>query len=373
MRSGKNDSGRKQSRREAAKISKIIPFDYTVLSCYPRGKFNHGTFVHNSVQSMCFDRRNRRYVVGFAMPNNVSALVRMKDLSFEYDAIEKSVTGLPLAHCNDLVYCAGEHKIYAVGGEYWVAVVDPDTLQVERKIPVSMMAWSLALYPNGDFFVHDGGRGERFIHDFSSSQTISVNDREIIIEDLQVPYRPKRGDYAGVWQGAIVIDGMPYMIFNEFSLKTGEPISFVLFSCEMGRDRTIYRAKTDHEVESADFVDGLMKVAYNNTYRYGGGEWEMSEIYTKTLYIEKRAVELPAGKETAIDLKGDIPKDYLLTAANVNFKKNGTSWRTLPYMNNAGKCVLKVLKIQSNKVYLKSEEAFSNNDLQITAICRKKA
>ena len=255
----------------------IIPFDFYTVSAVKRGQFMGGTFVHNSCQSMCFDSKNQKYIVGFAEPGNVSALVRMKDLSFAESAIEAVERGLPLDHCNDMVYSPEDHKIYVVGGNWWVAVVDSDTLRVERKIPVDMVAWSIAMFTDGDFFVHDGGRGERFTHDFSNSQTISVNDREIIIEDLQVPYRPKRGDYAGVWQGAIVIDWMPYMIYNEFSLKTGEPISFVLFSCEMGRDRTIYRAETEHEIESADIVSGKMVLVYNETYKYGGANWEMRD------------------------------------------------------------------------------------------------
>ena len=322
---------------------------------------------------MCYDARNKKYIVGFAMPDNVSAMVKMNDLSFADSAVEMFVTKLPLDHCNDMVYSPEDHKIYVVGGNWWVAVVDPDTLRVERKIPVDMVAWSLAMYPDGDFFVHDGERGERFTHDFGSSQTISVNDREIIIDDLQVPYRPERGDYAGVWQGAIVIDGMPYMIYNEFSLKTGEPISFVLFSCEMGKDRTIYRAETEHEIESADIVAGKMVLVYNETYRYGGANWEMSEISTKTITAKIEGIDIQAGKDTQIELAQFIPSGYQLVSANVNLLKPDGAIRTLPIVDNGGLCQLRVLKVVKNRIYLKSiGKSFIGCGLQIVGFCQKK-
>ena len=350
----------------------IIPFDFHTISAVGRGRFLGGSFVHNSCQSMCYDARNKKYIVGFAMPGNVSALVRMKDLSFEEDAVDLVVTELPLDHCNDMVYDPDEHKIYVVGGNYWVAVVDPDTLSVERKIPVALVAWSIARYPNGDYFVHDGGRGERYTHDFSSCQTVSVNDREIVIEALHVPYRPKRGDWAGVWQGAICIDDVPYMIYNEMSLKTGDPVSFVLFSCEMGEKRTIYRAETGHEIESADFVDGKMMLAYNEPYRYGGCSWEMSEITTKVFCETIELAEIPQDIVTPVDVSGFVPDGYAMISANVSIKKNGSSWRQLPLVGNNGTCTTWIVKIEKNKVYLRSRSAMTAAPLKITGFCRKK-
>ena len=342
----------------------INPFDFAITSCVWRGRFMGGTFVHNSVQSMCYDSRKRRYIVGFAEPGNVAALVAMKDLSFAEDAVVQVARGLPLDHCNDLVYVAEDHKIYAVGGDWWVAVVDPDTLTVERKIPVNLAAWSLAKYENGDFFVHDGGRGEQYCHDFSSSVTVSMNDREMLAAAIP--------GLTGCWQGAIVLDGMPYMIFNEFSTETGKPVSFVLFSCEMGEDRTIYRAETGWEIESADIVGGMMKVAYNSLYRYGGGEWEMSEMNGKMIFGEFEHRDFPAGTEVSLDLKKMIPEGYALYSANVGFIRNGSTERELPTMNAKGACIARIIRISKTKVIVKSSEAYTDCTFRVTGFCRKK-
>jgi hypothetical protein len=270
-----------------------------------------------------------------------------------------------------MVYDPDEHKIYVVGGNYWVAVVDPDTLRVERKIPVALVAWSLARYRNGDFFVHDGDRGERYTHDFSSCQTVSVNDRETVIEALHVPYRPKRGDWAGIWQGAICMDDVPYMIYNELSLKTGDPISFVLFSCEMG-DRTIYRAETGHEIESADYVGEKMMIVFNEPYHYGGCSWEMSEINMKMVDAEFSNVDLPANKEVTLDLSKRVPDGYELISANVILKKGGSSVRVLPYVSTDGTCLVYLMKVNKNKVIVKSRKAYTGNSFVVTGFCRKK-
>ena len=350
----------------------IIPFDFYTISAVGRGRFLGGSFVHNSCQSMCYDARNKKYIVGFAMPGNVSALVKMHDLSFADSAVEMFVTKLHMDHCNDLVYSPEDHRIYCAGGNWWIAVINPENLEVERKIPIPMVAWSLARYPNGDFFVHDGGRGERFTHDFSSSRTVSNNDREILIDILHVPYRPKRGDWAGVWQGAIVLDGMPFMIYNELSIKTGDPISFVLFSCEMGEKRTIYRAETGHEIESADFVDGKMMLAYNEPYHYGGCSWEMSEINTKVFCETVELVEIPQDIVTPVDVSGFVPDGYALISANVSIKKNGSSWRQLPLVGNNGTLTTWIVKVEKNKLYIRSRSAMTAAPLKITGFCRKK-
>ena len=68
----------------------------------------------------------------------------MKDLSFKKSSIVKIVRNLELEHCNDMVYDKATHKIYVVGGGLWIAIVNPETLQIERKIPLQMYAWSLA-------------------------------------------------------------------------------------------------------------------------------------------------------------------------------------------------------------------------------------
>ena len=340
----------------------IIPFDFHTISSVGRGRFLGGSFVHNSCQSMCYDARNKKYIVGFAMPDNVSALVKMKDLSFSDSAVEMFVTKLPLDHCNDLVYSPEDHRIFCAGGNSWIAVINPENLEVERKIPIPLVAWSLARYPNGDFFVHEDNRGERFAHDFSSSVTVSDNDREMIAAAL--------GGWSGCWQGAICIDGKPYMIFNEYS--NGKPVSFVLLSCEMGSKRTIYQAPTGHEVESADYVGGKMMLAYNEPYHYGGCSWEMSEITTKVFCETIELAEIPQDIVTPVDVSGFVPDGYALISANVSIRKNGSSWRQLPLVGNNGTCTTWIVKIEKNKVYLRSRSAMTAAPLKITGFCRKK-
>lgn len=337
-----------------------------------RGGFIDDTFLHNSCQSMCYDSRNKRYIVGFAEPGNVSALIRMKDLSFRKDAIDLVVRGLSLDHCNDIAYSPEDHKIYCVGGNWWVAVVNPDTFQVERKIPISMVAWSLARYPNGDWFVHNSEHGERYSHDFSRCTIASIHDQETIVKALNVPYRPDRGDYAGCMQGAICMDGKPYMMYNEFSNETGKPISFVLMSCEMGNERIIYRAGTDREIESADLVGGKMMLAYNSLYRYGGSEWDMNEVYMRTVYAEIGPVDIPNGKEIKIDFSSHVPDGFQLVSANVNLVKADKSIRTLPFIYGS-EYMLRVWKIAKNQIYLRAgTSGFDGAKLQITGFCRKK-
>ena len=349
----------------------ITPFACQRISTVQRGSFLDGTFVHNSCQSMCYDSRNKKYIVGFAMPGNVSALIRMQDLSFKKSAIELIATELPLEHCNDLAYDPDEHKIYAVGGGYWVAIVDPETLQVEQKIHIGMVAWSIARYPNGDWFIHNGDHGERYSHDFSRCTIISIDDWTTIIKALNVPYREKRGDYAGCWQGAIVLDGVPYKIFNEFSLKTGDAITFVLMFCEMSSDRTIYRADVDCEVESADIVNGKMMLAYNHPRQYGGGEWDMSEYFMKTVYGEIEHVEIPAGKEVQIEFAKYVPEGYQLVSANVTVRKADNSIRTLPIFIG-GNCMLRIQKVVKNRIYIRSTDRVYNDlTLYVTGFCRK--
>jgi hypothetical protein len=201
---------------------------------------------------------------------------------------------------------------------------------------------------------------------------VSVNDREIVIEALHVPYRPKRGDWAGVWQGAICIDDAPYMIYNEMSLKTGNPISFVLFSCEMGEDRTIYRAETGHEIESADYVGEKMMIVFNEPYHYGGCSWEMSEINMKMVDAEFSNVDLPANKEVTLDRSKRVPAGYELISANVILKKGGSSVRVLPYVNTDGTCLVYLMKVNKNKVIVKSRKAYTGNSFVVTGFCRKK-
>ena len=340
----------------------IIPFDFYTISSVGRGRFLGGSFVHNSCQSMCYDARNKKYIVGFAMPDNVSALVKMNDLSFADSAVEMFITKLPLDHCNDLVYSPEDHRIYCAGGNSWIAVINPENLEVERKIPIPLVAWSLARYPNGDFFVHEDNRGERFTHDFSNSVTVSDNDREMIAAAL--------GGWSGCWQGAICIDGKPYMIFNEYS--NGKPVSFVLLSCEMGSKRTIYQAPTGHEVESADYVGGKMMLAYNEPFHYGGCSWEMSEITTKVFCETIELAEIPQDIVTPVDVSGFVPDGYALISANVSIKKNGSSWRQLPLVGNNGTCTTWIVKIEKNKVYLRSRSAMTAAPLKITGFCRKK-
>lgn len=350
----------------------IIPFDFREISKVKRGEFLGGSFIHNSCQSMCYDSRNRKYIIGFAEPGGSTAvLIRTKDLSFEDNSVDLIVKGLPLNHCNDLAYCPDDHKIYAVGGNWWVAVIDPGNLQIERKIAIDMATWSIARYPNGDWFLHDGVRGARYSHDFKLAYNVSLNDREIIIGALHIPYRPERGDYAGCWQGAICIGETPYMMYNEFSAETGKPISFALMSCKNSNDRDIYQAKTDCEVESADIVNRKMKLVYGQTYRYGGSEWDMSEDFMKTIYMELGPINIMKRKEIYLNLSKYVPEGYQLASANAQLVRCNNTVRSLPYIMD-DRCLLRINKINNNKIYLKTGDVvFEDISFQITGFCKK--
>lgn len=352
----------------------IIPIDILELSEVQRGRFNHASFVHNSCQSMCYDIRNRRYIVGFyESDKKMSALVKMRDLSFADSAIDMTVIDLPLDHCNDLAYCAQEHKIYAVGGGFWVAIVNPDTLQVEKKISLDMVAWSLAMYPNGDWFVFDSNMGRRYKHDFQSYVIVSTDNLRTLVDTLTSPYNlTEREQFSGCWQGTVMLNGEPYMIYNEYDSQKNQPKSFVLMSCEDNSERTFYRAETKREVESADIVNGVMKLVYNNTYRYGGAEWDMAELLTKIIYVNLGPLNIQEKKETAFDLSTHVPTGYQLVSANVNLVKSDKSIRTLPLISDTGECLLRVWKVNKNRIYIRSgANSYLGASLQITGFCRK--
>ncbi len=98
----------------------------------------------------------------------------------------------------------------------------------------------------------------------------------------------------------------------------------------------------------------------------------MSEIKTKVFCESIERVDLPQEIVTAVDLSAFVPEGYILSGAIVSMKKNGSSWRQLPFFANNGSCTTWIVKIEKNKVYLKSRVAFMGTPLKVTGICRKK-
>ena len=337
----------------------VIPFGFSVLNKTPRKNFLGGSFEFKPIQSVCYDSRNRKYIVGFsdAYDPEVSTLVRMTDLVFDDDHVDLVNWNVRLYHCNDLVYDPGRHLILAATGEKWVGVVDPETLTVVGRYDLAMYAWSMARYPSGNIFVHDGETGCCYDPFFENREVVSTGDRAMIKSVL---------DNDGVWQGATMIDGVPYMMFNE--IVGGNPKSLVLMSCCFD-ERTIYRAETGFECESICLVDGKMKIALGN-YKIGSGEWEMAEVLMKMVTGEIERLDIPAGKEIKVDCSGFVPAGYKMMSANANFKNGGTT-RALPFIGNDGACILRILRVDKTKIILKSGKAYSDASLMVVAFCRK--
>ena len=83
-------------------------------------------------------------------------------------------------------------------------------------------------------------------------------------------------------------------------------------------------------------------------------------------------VEIPQDIVTPVDVSGFVPDGYALISANVNIKKNGSSWRQLPLVGNNGTLTTWIVKVEKNKLYIRSRSAMTAAPLKITGFCRKK-
>lgn len=356
----------------------IVAFEPEILRKGLKDNFCGGRFIGKPVQGMCYDSRNRKYVAGFSHNNNpqLATLVKLKRIDFADSSVEIIKEGLMLAHCNDLEYDPDVHKIYAALGTHRIAVIDPDTLEVLAYHPVSMYAWAIARYPDGSWFIHDGNNGWWCDRDFTESRAISDRDTAKVAAALGVPYDESKQCYRGYWQGAIMIENTPFMIYTEWSDKADVFSSCTLVSFESwkrgsnGADgMEIFRYPTPYEFESGCVVDRSLKMAFGNIF-IGGAEWDMSEMAVKTVVATVKNVALPVNANVAIDFSPFVPKGYELVSAIVSYKR-GSLMRTLPYCDDDGKCVARVLKCGNNHVYIRSSEKSKPTTFQITGFCRR--
>ena len=283
-------------------------FGFELLNIFPKNKFYSGKFADKSIQSICYDKKNGKFIIGFSNKNNpnMSTLVKMNRPDFCDDAVDYIRENVPLAHCNDMEYCSETHKIYVARGDKIISIVNPDSLDVEQNIPIDVNAWSICRYSNGDFFIHDGVNSLRYDSDFKNSLFITNNDLSSLVNILHIPYDPVDKSYAGYWQGAIMIDDIPYMIYTEWNGLTDQIIvngklvnngdsrfmSCILFNPS---SKKIMRCKTFQEAEGMCIVKNQIYVILGNEYiGFGAYNMDVGQEYFDTFQTVHR--EIPTGE-----------------------------------------------------------------------------
>lgn len=96
----------------------------------------------------------------------------------------------------------------------------------------------------------------------------------------------------------------------------------------------------------------------------------MEDGHVKTVYGTVKNVKLTANTTSTIDFSKFIPQGYELVSANASFK-DGKYWRSLPFCNDNGKSIVRILKVSSDKVYIRTSESFDVTTLQIVGFCKK--
>ena len=97
----------------------VIPiFGFEMRNIIPRKAFLSGRFANKCLQSVCYDLRNRKFILGFSHKDNdqLSTLVRLNRAEFCDDAVEAVKENLYLCHCNDMTYNPENHRIYVARG-----------------------------------------------------------------------------------------------------------------------------------------------------------------------------------------------------------------------------------------------------------------
>ena len=287
----------------------VIPiFGFEMRNIIPRKMFLSGRFANKCLQSVCYDLRNRKFILGFSHKDNdqLSTLVRLNRAEFCDDAVEAVKENLYLCHCNDMEYNPENHRIYVARGDKTISVVNPDTLEVESTIQVGVNAWSIARFSNGDFLIHDGIHSRRYDSTFANRLFLSKNDLVTLTDLLHIPYDPIEESYAGYWQGAVTIHDEPYIIYTEWNgitdqIDAGGTLvyngdsrfkSCVLFNPVK---KTILRCPTFMEAEGCCVVENQLVMFFGNEY-FGVGICNMDskQTYYDTFATVHR--EIPTGE-----------------------------------------------------------------------------
>lgn len=283
-------------------------FGFEMRNIIPRKEFLSGRFADKCLQSVCCDLRNRKFILGFSHKDNgsLSTLVRLNRAEFSADAVEEVRENIPLGHCNDMEYNPENNRIYVARGDKTISIVNPDTLQIERNIQTDVNAWSIARFSNGDFFIHDGIHSRRFDSQFSNQLFLSKNDLMTLVDLMHIPYDPVEESYAGYWQGAVVINDEPNLIYTEWNgltdqIESGGKLiyngdsrfkSCILFNPVK---KTVLRCPTFMEAEGGCVIDNRLVMFFGNEY-FGVGIHNMDseETYYDTFATVHR--EIPTGE-----------------------------------------------------------------------------
>jgi len=274
----------------------------------PRKNFYGGRFINKCLQSVCYDTENEKFILGFSHKNSseLSTIVKLNRPEFCDDAVEMVKENIPLSHCNDLEYNPIEHRIYVARGDKTISVVNPDTLEIERNIPIDVDAWSIARYSNGDFFIHDGVHSRRYDSQFKNKLVISKNDLTELVDLLQIPYDTVEHSYSGYWQGAVMLNDEPPIIYTEWNGLTDQIYSGGRLvnngdsrfkSCILYNPvkKTLLRCPTFMEAEGCCVVEYQLVMFFGNEY-FGIGTQNLAaeETYYDTFATVHR--EIPTGQ-----------------------------------------------------------------------------
>jgi len=283
-------------------------FGFEMRNIIPRKEFYGGRFKNRSLQSVCYDLKSRKFILGFSHKDNdqLSTLVRLNRAEFCDDAVEAMSENLPLCHCNDMEYNPENNRIYVARGDKTISIVNPDTLQIERNIQTDVNAWSIGRFSNGDFFIHDGIHSRRFDSQFSNQLFLSKNDLMTLVDLMHIPYDPVEKSYAGYWQGAVIIHDEPFMIYTEWNgltdkIESGGKLiyngdsrfkSCILFNPVK---KSVLRCPTFMEAEGGCVIDNRLVMFFGNEY-FGVGinNMDSEETYYDTFATVHR--EIPTGE-----------------------------------------------------------------------------
>ena len=344
----------------------ITAFDFDVRSVILKRSFDGGRFQNKTIQSVCYDRKRDRYLIGFSHNDNAdrATVIRTKDLSFTDKSVEKIAEDLPLAHCNDMAYDPERDRVIVAMGDNRIGEMDPEQLTVTLIRTVSCTVWSIARYESGAYFTHDGDTGRMWDRDFQSSWIISRDDNRRVVEALGVPYDKDAKQYAGYWQGAEIIEGVPHVLYTEWGEKPGYYKSCCLVI--IGEDR-ILRAETEFETEGVCCADGETVMVYGNIH-IGGARMDLGQI--KTVCGTVKGVALGTDAVT-VSCAGFIPSGYKFAGAQVSMTYSGKVYQ-LPYMDSTGKITAWIVRAKDRKITVKANRNLGKVDLTITGTCEKK-
>ena len=229
-------------------------FRLTVGSRTLKSRILGGEFREKCVQSMCYNRNTKEYLVGFSHNDDpdLSTIVRLDAPELTDGHVKAVHRDLQLGHINDMQY-APNKRVYVARGDNTIAVLNSD-LSLHRIITVDIPVWALARFPNGEWLLAEDGNAWRYDSDFRRISRINMNRLA--------------ADCLGYWQGAFIFGCTPYMIFSQMD-DSGAFVSSLLVS-----PVDIRRCATPYETEGACMVGSRLWFVYGQKYA-GTAVWDM--------------------------------------------------------------------------------------------------